>query len=100
MRKQRPTATPQPPSAGQLVYLSLSQLKTHPANMRRAYPIDDVRQMAESIRGAGGVIHALIVVPNGRQPGTYHVVDGNMRLAGATVQPEAIELPLFAQVPG
>lgn len=69
-------------SKSEFLLLKQDHLRTHPQNMRRFYPPDDVRQMADSIRAAQGVIHPLIVVPNGKK-GMYYVVDGNMRLAGA-----------------
>lgn len=65
-----------------LIFLNVNQLKRHPENMRRFYPEADVAEMAESIRAAGGLYQALLVVPNG-EPEQYYVVDGNMRLAGA-----------------
>lgn len=81
-RKQRPAPPITTPPAGSLVRLPHTALKTHPHNMRRFYPAPDVRQMAESIQATGGVIQPLIIVPDG-QPGTFYVVDGNMRLAAA-----------------
>lgn len=66
----------------QLIYLSPDNLLTHPRNLRRFYPENQVSEMADSIRAAGGVKHALLIVPNGKA-GHYFVVDGNMRLAGA-----------------
>jgi ParB/RepB/Spo0J family partition protein len=64
-----------------LLYLSPEVLLTHPKNLRRFYPENQVREMAESIKAAGGVHQALLIVPNGKA-GRYFVVDGNMRLAG------------------
>ena len=69
-------------SGGGLLYLSQDVLLTHPKNLRRFYPENQVREMADSIRAAKGVLQALRVVANGRK-GKYCVVDGNMRLAGA-----------------
>lgn len=73
-----------------LLMLRLSQCKTHPTNMRRVYPVGDVRQMAESIRGRRGLIHALLVIDN--DDGTYTVVDGNKRLAGGRLLGDACPL--------
>lgn len=67
----------------ELLYLSPAQLRIHPHNMRRYYPPADVTEMAASIRAAGGVVQALLVVPDPERPAGYLVVDGNMRLAGA-----------------
>ncbi len=64
-----------------LLYLSPNVLLTHPKNLRRFYPPDQVSEMAESIKAASGVHQALLIVPNGKA-GRYFVVDGNMRLAG------------------
>ncbi len=64
-----------------LLYLSPDVLLTHPKNLRRFYPDNQVHEMAESIKASGGVHQALLVVPNGKA-GRFFVVDGNMRLAG------------------
>ena len=56
----------------------------HPKNLRRFYPFNQVKEMAESIRAAGGVIQAMIVTPSGKE-GIYYVIDGNVRLHGARV---------------
>lgn len=67
-----------------LMMLKPKNLATHPKNMRRFYPSDQVREMANSIAAAGGVLQPLIVVePEGKNDHKYIVVDGNMRLAGA-----------------
>src|SRR6185436_21161362 len=79
--KAHPVVTP-PPAAGSLIFLAPARLRTHPKNMRRFYPVRDVRQMADSIRACKGVQQAMQVVPD-KEPGYYLVVDGNMRLAGA-----------------
>lgn len=78
-----------PQAAGAYILLKPAQLKTHPRNMRRAYPLDQVKQMGQSIRDFGGLINALIVTPDGHSRATYYVVDGNMRLAGARFIGEA-----------
>ena len=65
-----------------LIYCTPAQLRIHPDNMRRVYKPSAVDEMATSIKAAGGVLQALLVVPDER-PDTYLVVDGNMRLAGA-----------------
>lgn len=70
-------SAPTPVLGPTLLMLRVSQCKTHPTNMRRVYPIADVQQMAESIRGRQGLIHALTVTDNG--DGTYTVIDGNLR---------------------
>lgn len=67
---------------GQLLYLSVDCLKLHPQNIRRFYAPQDVAKMAGSIKAAGGVYQALLIVPIAAEPGCYHVLDGNMRLAG------------------
>ena len=67
---------------GVLMHLSPDNLLTHPKNLRRFYPDDQVREMADSIRAVGGVYQAMRIVRNGTE-GRYFVVDGNMRLAGA-----------------
>lgn len=64
-----------------LLYLLPDALLTHPKNLRRFYPDEQVRAMAESIRAAKGVWQAMQIVPNGTK-GKYLVVDGNIRLAG------------------
>lgn len=66
---------------GKLLYLRPDALLTHPKNLRRFYPKDQVREMAESIKSANGVYEPLLIVLNGK-PGRYFVVDGNIRLAG------------------
>lgn len=65
----------------ELISLKPSQLLTHPKNMRRFYPADHVREMANSILASNGVIEPLIVTKDAG--GKWLVVDGNMRLAGA-----------------
>lgn len=67
----------------ELIYLAPHRLRIHPDNMRRYYPQDQVAEMAASIQANGGVIQALLIVPDPERPGGYLVVDGNMRLAGA-----------------
>ncbi|NOS67953.1 MAG: ParB/RepB/Spo0J family partition protein [Candidatus Peribacteraceae bacterium] len=66
----------------ELLGLKPDQLLTHPRNMRRFYPAESVREMANSIAASNGVIEPLIVTkdPAGQK---WLVVDGNMRLAGA-----------------
>jgi ParB/RepB/Spo0J family partition protein len=65
-----------------LTYLRHTKLKIHPENIRRFYPEADVAEMAASIKANNGVYQAMLVVAIPDQPGNYHVVDGNMRLAG------------------
>lgn len=67
----------------ELLYLAPHQLRSHPQNMRRFYPPEQVAEMAASIRAAGGVLQALLIVPDPDRPTGYLVVDGNFRLAGA-----------------
>lgn len=81
MPKSKRSETPAPIAGPALLMLRESQCKTHPKNMRRFYPVADVRQMAESIRANKGLIHALIALDSGDS--TFTIVDGNMRLAGA-----------------
>lgn len=69
-------------STPEILFLSADQLLTHPKNMRRFYPADQVREMANSIQAAGGVLQSMLIVP-ADVSGKYFVVDGNMRLAGA-----------------
>ena len=66
----------------ELLSLKHNQLLTHKKNMRRFYPSENVREMADSIYAAKGVIEPLIVVKD-QGSNKYIVVDGNMRLAGA-----------------
>lgn len=69
-----------------LIYLAPHQLRLHPENMRRYYPQEHVVECAASIRSAGGVIQALLVVLDPERASAdpaYLVVDGNMRLAAA-----------------
>ena len=66
----------------QLLLLRVSQLKEHPENVRRRFVDAEVREMADSIRGRGGLIHALEIVPS-KTKGVWWVVAGNKRLAGA-----------------
>ncbi len=66
--------------------LKPKNLLTHPENMRRFYPVDQVKEMASSIAAVGGVMHPIIIVKAGAKHGhKYHVVDGNMRLAAARI---------------
>jgi ParB-like chromosome segregation protein Spo0J len=62
-------------------FFTLHQLKTHPRNMRRFYVPKQVAEMATSLKACGGNKIAMQVVP-ADEPGTYFVVDGNLRLAG------------------
>lgn len=64
-----------------IINLRPDQLITHPRNMRKFYPADQVQEMADSIRAHSGVIEPLIITKG--SAGKYLVVDGNMRLAGA-----------------
>lgn len=66
----------------ELLMLSVNQLRQHPENVRKRYIESEVEQMAASISGRGGVIHALEIVPSGKK-GIWWVVAGNKRLAGA-----------------
>jgi ParB/RepB/Spo0J family partition protein len=68
-------------TAHRLLMLKPNQLKRHPENVRRFYPEDEVREMADSIRAHDGVLQALLVVPS-EKPGVWWVVAGNKRLAG------------------
>lgn len=65
----------------ELILLKPDQLITHPRNMRKFYPADQVREMAASIASCEGVFEPLIVTP--AAGGKWIVIDGNMRLAGA-----------------
>lgn len=65
-----------------LLALKPSQLLTHPRNMRRFYPADQVGEMAESIAASKGVLEPLIVTRDSKTD-KWVVIDGNMRLAGA-----------------
>lgn len=84
-------AKPMRPKPKSLVFLSQSQLLTHPRNMRRFYSAAEVQEMADSIKAATGVVQAMLVVP-AEEPDTYYVVDGNMRLAGARTIGDACPL--------
>lgn len=67
---------------GEILYIQIDQLVPDPDNPRRFYPPEDVQAMADSIRQAGGVDQALLVTPR-EENGTYSVIDGHFRLAGA-----------------
>lgn len=69
--------------AGWLFFCPPDGLRIHPDNMRRFYPPEQVREMANSIKANGGVLQALLVIPDPDWAGGYLVVDGNMRLMGA-----------------
>lgn len=69
--------------SNQLLHLHPDRLRLHPANIRRYYRPADVAKMAASIRASNGVWQALLIIPIDAEPGYYHVLDGNMRLAGA-----------------
>lgn len=66
----------------ELFYLKVSQLLTHPKNMRRFYLAADVKEMANSILAEKGVLQPLIVMKD-LNSNKFVVIDGNMRLAGA-----------------
>jgi ParB/RepB/Spo0J family partition protein len=66
----------------EFISLKHEQLLTHPHNMRRFYPVDQVQEMANSILAANGVIEPLVVMKD-QDSTKYIVIDGNMRLAGA-----------------
>lgn len=67
-----------------LMMLKTKHLLIHPKNMRRFYPDAQVREMANSIAAAGGVLQPLIVVKDPtKHSHKYLVVDGNMRLTAA-----------------
>ncbi len=65
-----------------LLVLKPKNLLTHPRNMRRFYPVEQLREMAHSIEAARGVLNALIVAKTDDEH-KFVVIDGNMRLAGA-----------------
>ena len=65
----------------EIIFLNCDQLIPHPQNMRKYFPDDQVREMADSILAHDGVIEPLVVTKG--KNGKYGVVDGNMRLAGA-----------------
>lgn len=67
----------------ELLQLKPKQLLTHSCNMRRFYPAAHVREMANSILAAKGVIEPLIVTKGSN--GKWVVIDGHMRLAGARI---------------
>lgn len=58
--------------------LSLQQLRTHPQNIRRVYPAEGIRELANSIQSNGGVWQPLIVTPTSERD-VYVVIDGNRR---------------------
>ena len=67
-----------------LIMLKPKNLLTHPRNMRRFYPSQDVREMANSIKAVKGVLQPLIVVKgSAKHSHKYFVIDGNMRLAAS-----------------
>ena len=69
--------------AGQTFKADRRVLRRHPRNMRRAYPLADVKIMVGSIKENRGVFQPLLVIENPQEAGIYYVVDGNMRLAAA-----------------
>ena len=67
-----------------ILMLKPKNLLTHPKNMRRFYPVKQVREMANSILAIRGVLQPLIIVKEPvKNSHKYYVVDGNMRLAAA-----------------
>lgn len=58
--------------------LSVQQLRTHPKNIRRVYPAEGIRELANSIQSNGGVWQPLIVTPTSESD-VYVVIDGNRR---------------------
>jgi ParB/RepB/Spo0J family partition protein len=73
-----------------LLMLKPKNLVTHPKNMRRFYPADEVRELANAITAEKGLLHPLIVVEPAEKNGhKYIVVDGNMRLAAARLLGDA-----------
>lgn len=73
-----------------LLMLKPKNLETHPRNMRRFYPSEEVREIANSIAAEKGVLQPLIIVkPEEKNGHKYLVVDGNMRLAGAVLLGDA-----------
>lgn len=64
----------------EIIFLKPDQLITHPRNMRKFYPTDQVREMADSILANNGVLQPLIIIKG--KNGKNLVVDGNLRLAG------------------
>lgn len=70
----------------ELIEVKQDKLLNHPRNMRRFYPSEQVREMANSILAKNGVIQPLIVMKE--KSGKYFVIDGNMRLAGAKLLDE------------
>jgi len=65
----------------ELTILKPDKLQTHPENMRKFYPADQVREMADSIAAGGGVLEPLIITKG--KGDKWIVIDGNMRLAAA-----------------
>lgn len=80
----------------EILYAQYTEFTVHPQNMRRFYREDDVRAMAESIRGQG-ILHPLIVLPaNGDE--THTIVDGNLRWHGcAALADDAPLLPYIVR---
>lgn len=82
----------------ELLYLSHTQLKIHPRNVRIYYPPADVAEMARSLLATGrtqpaGNIQALLIVSIEDEPDCYYVVDGNLRLSAARELALAGECP-------
>jgi len=75
-----------------LLMLPPERLRRHPQNLRLYYSDEEVADIAASIKAHGGVLQALLVVPDPERPGGYLVVDGNMRLAGGKYLGEACPL--------
>jgi len=72
------TLSPSPAIAEDFRRLSVHQLRTHPQNIRRVYPADGIRELANSIQSNGGVWQPLIVTPTSELD-VYVVIDGNRR---------------------
>lgn len=82
------TLTQSPAIAEDFRRLHVRQLRTHPQNIRRVYPAEGIRELANSIQTNGGVWQPLIVTPTS-DPDVYVVIDGNRRHRAAQSLGEA-----------
>jgi len=78
-------------------YARYTEFRVHPQNMRRFYREEDVQAMATSIREQG-ILHPVIVLPNGDAAERHTIVDGNLRWHGcAALGDEAPLVPYIVR---
>jgi ParB/RepB/Spo0J family partition protein len=83
----------------QLIKLRISQLRSHPQNIRRYYNQGGIRELADSILAHGGLIQPMVVTPNPDEAGTYLVIVGNRRYRAGVLLGDACPL-MDARVEG